>query len=144
MSIDGDYLPSPTSWVRNHVGQILASGDTSVATIQDRPVVLLTMRGRRSGVVRKVPLMRVEHDGRYLAVASMGGAPEDPQWAGNLRADPDIEVMDGTSTYAVRARELDGDERAQWWERGVAAFPDYASYQARTERLIPLFVLEPR
>ena len=101
------------------------------------------MLGARSGKVRKVPLMRVEHDGRYAAVASKGGAPEHPTWYANLVANPVIDLMDGTRTTPMRARELSGEERDQWWVRAVAAYPPYADYQARTERTIPLFVLEP-
>ena len=143
MSISGDYAPSPTAWVRDQVEAIEATGDTRSVHIMDRPVVLLTMLGARSGKVRKVPLMRVEHDGRYAAVASKGGAPEHPTWYANLVANPVIDLMDGTRTTPMRARELSGEERDQWWVRAVAAYPPYADYQARTERTIPLFVLEP-
>ena len=108
-------------------------------------VVLITIRGRVSGRLRKVPLMRVEHQGTYAAIASLGGAPKDPQWAGNLRAHPDVEVQDGRDVTPMLAREVtDPAERAQWWDRAVAAFPDYAAYQQRTTRVIPIFLLEPR
>ncbi len=139
---DTDYIPSPTGWVREQVEKIEASGDTSVVSVMDRPVVMLTMRGARTGGVRKVPLMRVEHEGSYAAVASKGGAPEHPQWYANLQADPRITLMDGTRSWAAVAREVTGEEREQWWERCVAAYPPYADYQARTERLIPVLVLE--
>ena len=139
-----DYRPSPSSWVRKQVESIEAAGTTDAADIQGRPVVLLTMTGRRSGDTLKVPLMRVEHDGSWAAVASKGGAPDHPQWYYNLQAQPDITVQDGTETTEVRAREIDGDERAQWWERCVAAFPPYAEYQQKTDRKIPVFVLERR
>lgn len=144
MTGSGDYLPSTSAWVREQVEEIERTGTTRSVHIQDRPVVLLTMRGARSGAVRKVPLMRVEHAGAYAAVASRGGAPEHPQWYYNLHANPEIELQDGTQTTAVRARELSGEERAQWWDRCVAAFPPYADYQSKTQRVIPVFVLEPR
>ncbi|XVX18904.1 nitroreductase family deazaflavin-dependent oxidoreductase [Actinomycetota bacterium] len=142
-----DYIPSTSSWVRDHVDAIEAAGTTDVADIKGLPVVLLTMTGVKTGAIRKVPLMRVEHDGVYCAVASKGGAPEDPQWAANLRANPDITVQDGTTVHDVRARLATDEERADWWPRCVAAFPDYADYQAKTDavgRTIPLFLLEPR
>lgn len=145
MSISGEYAPSPTAWVRDQVTTIEATGDTRSVDVMDRSVVLLTMVGARSGKVRKVPLMRVEHDGAYAAVASKGGAPDNPQWYHSLRANPDIDLQDGTATMPMRARELAGDERSQWWERCVAAFPNYAEYQQNAgDRQIPVFVLEPR
>jgi deazaflavin-dependent oxidoreductase (nitroreductase family) len=107
------------------------------------PVVVLTMRGAKTGKVRKVPLMRVEHDGVYAAVASLGGAPRHPLWYHNLKADPRVRVQDGPDVHPMVARELKGDERETWWQRAVAAYPDYADYQRKTEREIPLFVLEP-
>lgn len=138
------YRPSPSEWVRNQVAAIEAAGTTEAADIQGMRVVLLTMTGRKSGDTLKVPLMRVEHDGLYAAVASKGGAPDHPQWYFNLQAQPDISLQDGTLDRPVRARELQGAEREQWWERCVAAFPPYAEYQTKTDRLIPVFVLEPR
>ncbi|KGN39072.1 nitroreductase [Knoellia subterranea KCTC 19937] len=138
----GTYVPSPSDWVRKQVETIEATGTTESVDIQGRPVVMLTMNGI-TGSVRKVPLMRVEHDGLYAAVASKGGAPEHPKWYANLRRNPVIEVQDGTRTWVARARELAGAERDAWWERCVAAFPNYAEYQTKTERLIPVFVLEP-
>lgn len=144
MSTDANYAPSPTGWVRQQVEAIDAAGDTGVVQVLGRPVVMLTMRGARSGRLRKVPLMRVEHEGRYLAVASKGGAPEHPQWYANLVADPDIELQDGTTSMPVRARELEGRERYEWWVRAVEAFPPYADYQVKTQRQIPAFLLEPR
>jgi deazaflavin-dependent oxidoreductase (nitroreductase family) len=142
MAIEGEYEPSPTEWVRRHVEQITESGTTDVATINGRPVVLLTMRGARSGKVRKVPVMRVEHDGAYAVVASKGGAPAHPLWYYNLKANPTIQLQDGTEVHTYVAREVEGAERDLWWERAVAAFPDYAEYQTRTTRRIPVFVLE--
>ena len=137
------YIPSPTEWVRKQVETIEATGDTRSVSILDRPVVMLTMRGRSTGALRKVPLMRVEHDGVYAAVASKGGAPEHPVWYGNLLADPRVTLQDGTESWSAVARELTGEERAQWWERCVAAYPPYADYQEKTDRLIPVLVLEP-
>ncbi len=143
--IKGDYEASPTDWVRAQVEQIEAAGDTTqVQHPLGLQVVLLTMRGAKSGKVRKVPLMRVEHDGAYLAVASKGGAPDHPQWYYNLVADPDLDLMDGRVNRPFRAHLAEGPERALWWERAVAAFPPYADYAERTERQIPVFVLEPR
>ena len=113
-------------------------------TILDRPVVLVTIRGAKSGKLRYTPLMRVEHDGRYALVASKGGAPEHPRWYHNLVPNPHVELQDGTATSEYDAREITGDERAQWWERSVAAYPPYADYQRKTDHLIPVFVLEPR
>lgn len=144
MTTSGNYVPSPAKWVRDQVAEIERTGTTRSVHIQDRPVVLLTMTGAKSGAVRKVPLMRVEHEGRYAAVASQGGAPEHPQWFHNLVAHPDIDLQDGTEAGPVRARELTGAERDEWWPRCVAAFPPYAEYQTKTDRLIPVFVLEPR
>ena len=139
------YVPSPTGWVREQVERIEATGDTRSVHIQNRPVVLLTMRGARTGAVRKVPLMRVEHDRVYAAVASRGGAPTHPQWYHNLRADPRIELMDGTRSWPAVAREVDGAEYDEWWRRCVAAFPPYADYverAAQAGRRIPVLLLE--
>ncbi|MBC9822732.1 nitroreductase family deazaflavin-dependent oxidoreductase [Terrabacter sp. MAHUQ-38] len=143
MAITGEYVPSPSDWVRKQVEEIERTGTTDSVHIMNLPVVLLTMRGARTGAVRKVPLMRVEHEGTFAAVASKGGAPEHPQWYRNMLAHPDIELQAGTETVPVRARELSGEERDQWWERCVAAYPPYAQYQTKTDRLIPVFVLEP-
>lgn len=137
-----NYTPSPTTWVRDQVDTILATGTTDGVQIMQRPVVLVSMLGRRSGARRLVPLMRVEHDGTYALVGSQGGAPKDPQWVHNLRAHPTVELQDGTTTTARRARELHGAEREQWWARCVAAYPPYAEYQQKTDRLIPVFALD--
>jgi deazaflavin-dependent oxidoreductase (nitroreductase family) len=142
MALDGEYAPSPAQWVRDQVDQIESSGGTEGATMRGMHVVVLTMRGAKSGKLRKVPVMRVEHDGTYAAVASLGGAPQNPLWYGNLVANPRIELQDGPVRREVTAREVHGDEKALWWERAVDAFPDYASYQRKTERQIPVFVLE--
>jgi deazaflavin-dependent oxidoreductase (nitroreductase family) len=138
-----DYIPSPSTWVREQVEKIEETGDTRSVSVMDRPVVMLTMRGAKTGAIRKVPLMRVEHEGVYAAVASKGGAPEHPLWYANLQADPKITLQDGTRTWAAVAREITGDERAQWWQRCVAAYPPYAEYQEKTDRLIPVLLLEP-
>jgi deazaflavin-dependent oxidoreductase (nitroreductase family) len=141
--VSTDYAPSPAAWVRDQVDLIESSGGTKGTTLRDMPVVVITMRGAVSGKIRKVPVMRVEHDGSYAAVASKGGAPENPLWYRNLLANPDVEVQDGTRHVVMRAREISGAERETWWQRAVAAYPDYADYATKTDRLIPVFVLEP-
>jgi deazaflavin-dependent oxidoreductase (nitroreductase family) len=145
MNADEDYEPSPQAWVRDQVEEYEDSGGTKGTTLRDTglPVVIVTNRGARSGKVRKTPLMRVKHDGRYAAVASQGGAPTHPFWYHNLRANPRVVVQDGPVKQDMVARELNGDERAQWWQRAVAAYPPYAEYQERTSRTIPVFILEP-
>jgi deazaflavin-dependent oxidoreductase (nitroreductase family) len=145
MAVEGEYEPSTRDWVREQVELYEGSGGTQGTTLRDTglPVVVVTNRGARSGKVRKTPLMRVEHGGSYAAVASQGGSPTHPYWYYNLRADPRVEVQDGPRKQDMTARELSGDERAQWWERAVAAYPPYAEYQERTTRQIPVFVLEP-
>jgi len=145
MPVDAEYEPSPRRWVRDQVELYESSGGTDGTTLLDTglPVVIVTNQGARTGKVRKTPLMRVEHDGRYAAVASMGGAPKNPVWYYNLRANPRVQVQDGAVRAEMVAREVTGPEREHWWERAVAAYPPYAEYQTRTERLIPVFVLEP-
>ena len=145
MTAEPDYEASPIGWVRDQVEQYERSGGTEATTLRDTgyPVVLMTMRGARSGKKRKVPIMRVEHNGEYLAVGSQGGAPTHPHWVYNLRADPRIALQDGAAVQDMTVRELDGDERAVWWQRAVEAFPNYADYQMRTDRLIPVFLLSP-
>jgi F420H(2)-dependent quinone reductase len=145
MPIEGEYEPSPRGWVRDQVAEYESSGGTRGTTLRDTglPVVVITNRGARSGKLRKTPLMRVEHDGRYAAVASQGGAPEHPLWYYNFRAEPRVELQDGPRRQPMIAREVTGDERAEWWQRAVAAYPPYAEYQQKTSRLIPVFVLEP-
>jgi len=143
MPLDGQYEPSPAQWVRDQVEEYERSGGVTGTTMRGLPVIVVTTRGARSGKLRKVPLMRVEHDGAYAAVASMGGAPKHPTWYFNLVANPEVEVQDGPLRRDMKARELTGAEKAAWWQRAVAAFPDYADYQRRTEREIPVFVLEP-
>jgi deazaflavin-dependent oxidoreductase (nitroreductase family) len=145
MAIEGEYVPSPAGWVRNQVEEYERSGGTSGTTLLDSglAVVIVTNKGAKTGAIRKTPLMRVEHEGRYAAVGSKGGAPQNPVWVYNLRANPDVVLQDGPETWAMTAREISGEERAIWWERAVAAYPSYADYQEKTDRLIPLFVLEP-
>jgi deazaflavin-dependent oxidoreductase (nitroreductase family) len=143
MSISGDYQPSPAKWVRDQVEEYESSGGTAGTTLRGMPVVLVTTVGVKSGKVRKVPLMRVEHDGSYALVASKGGAPEHPVWYRNLLADPHITLQDGPLKFAGVVRELSGSERAEWWARAVAAYPDYAEYQTKTDRQIPVFIAEP-
>jgi deazaflavin-dependent oxidoreductase (nitroreductase family) len=143
MPLDGEYELSPTGWVREQTEKILANGTTDGTTIRGIPVILLTTRGVKSGKLRKVPLMRVEHDGRYAIVASLGGAPKHPVWYHNVKAEPHVELQDGSVTRDFTAREVTGEEKAQWWERAVAAYPDYADYQEKTTREIPVFVLDP-
>ncbi|MET8583776.1 nitroreductase family deazaflavin-dependent oxidoreductase [Streptomyces collinus] len=145
MPLEGEYEPSPTQWVREQVELYESSGGTKGTTLRETglPVIVLTTRGARSGKIRKTPLMRVEHEGRYAAVASIGGAPKHPVWYFNVKADPHVELQDGPDKRDMRAREVTGSEKEQWWERAVAAFPPYADYQAKTSRVIPLFVLEP-
>jgi len=143
MAIEGEYVPSPRKGSRDQVSEIERTGTTDSVDIMGLPVVLLTMVGAKTGTIRKVPLMRVEHDGLYAAVASLGGAPDHPQWYWNLRRKPEVDLQDGTVVTRRQARELEGPEREAWWERCVAAFPPYASYQRKTDRLIPVFVLEP-
>jgi len=144
MALDGEYLPSPAGWVRDQVEEYEGSGGVRGTTLRDTglPVVIVTNRGAKTGAVRKTPLMRVEHDGSYAAVASKGGAPAHPLWYHNLLANPDVVVQDGADMWQMTARELAGEEREVWWERAVAAYPPYAEYQQRTSRLIPVFILE--
>jgi F420H(2)-dependent quinone reductase len=145
MPVQGQYEPSPAQWVRDQVDEYEGSGGTHGTTLRDTglPVVVITNLGAKSGKVRKTPLMRVEHQGRYAAVGSKGGAPQDPLWVHNFRANPRVELQDGGRKQDMVAREVTGEERAAWWERAVAAFPPYADYQKKTDRLIPVFVLEP-
>jgi deazaflavin-dependent oxidoreductase (nitroreductase family) len=144
---DDDYLPSEWDWVREQVERYERSGGTEATTFFDTglPVVIVTMRGRQTGKVRKAPVMRVEHNGEYAIVASKGGDPAHPGWYWNLRADPDnVELQDGPERFAVAVREVEGEERQRWWDRAVAAYPPYAEYQAATERRIPVLVATRR
>jgi F420H(2)-dependent quinone reductase len=146
MTLEGEYEPSPSGWVRDQVAQYEASGGTEANTLLDTgmPIIILTTRGNRSGKLRKTALMRVEHDGDYALVASMGGAPSHPVWYHNLVADPTAAmIQDGPEPFDVTVREVTGDEKAAWWERAVAAYPPYEEYQASTDRQIPVFVASP-
>jgi len=144
MPLSGAYEPSTWDWVREQVETYERTGGREGATLLDTglPIVIVTTRGHRSGKLRKTPLMKVEHDGEYLLVASKGGAPEHPAWYHNLVADPTaVMVQDGPEPWDAVVRELDdGPERDEWWERAVAAFPPYAEYQEKTDRRIPVFV----
>jgi len=143
MPLTGEVELSPTQWVREQTEKILETGTTDGVEIQGRPVILLTTRGAKTGKLRKVPLMRVEHEGKYAIVASKGGAPKNPVWYYNVKADPHVELQDGTVTKEYLAREVTGEEKALWWKRAVEAFPPYEEYQKKTTREIPVFVLEP-
>ncbi|MGO8853360.1 nitroreductase family deazaflavin-dependent oxidoreductase [Mycobacterium sp.] len=143
MPLTGDYEPSPWDWSREQADKYAASGGTDAADMQGKPIILLTTVGAKTGKLRKTPLMRVEHDGEYAIVASLGGAPKDPVWYYNVKTNPRVELQDGSVTRDYDAREVFGDEKATWWERAVEAYPDYADYQKGTDRQIPVFVLTP-
>jgi len=143
MPLDGEYVPSPEKWVRDQVEKYESSGGTRGTTLGGRPVIVLTTLGAKSGKIRKAPLMRVEHDGLYAAVASLGGSAKNPVWYANVLAHPLVEVQDGPVRQDMTAREITGDEKEIWWERAVAAYPPYADYQKKTKRIIPVFLLEP-
>jgi len=142
MSMSDQPELSPEGWVRDQTEKILEQGTTDGVQVLDRPIVLFTTTGAKSGKKRYVPLMRVEENGRYAMVASKGGAPGHPSWYFNVKAHPQISVQDGATVVDLTAREIDGAEREHWWELAVAAFPPYAQYQTKTERRIPVFVLE--
>ncbi len=145
--IEGEYEPSRSAWVREQIETYERSGGREGGTLRETgiPVIIVTMRGHRSGKVRKIALMRVEHDGEYALVASMGGSPTNPDWYHNLLAHPDeVAIQDGPEPFRVSVREVTGDERDLWWERSVAVFPTYAEYQRKTQRTIPVLVASPR
>lgn len=143
MPLEGEYAPSPWDWSREQAEKIVESGGTDGTDMKGMPVILLTTVGAKTGKLRKTPLMRVEHNGEYAAVASLGGAPKNPVWYYNITKNPRVELQDGTDVKDYDAREVFGDEKAVWWERAVAAYPDYADYQQKTDRQIPVFVLTP-
>ncbi|NYG54348.1 nitroreductase family deazaflavin-dependent oxidoreductase [Nocardioides perillae] len=143
MPLTGEYESSTSSWVREQVETYERTGGREGAEMRGVPIVVITSRGVRSGKLRKNPVMRVEHDGVYAAVASKGGAPDNPAWYANMVAEPLVELQDGPEPADYRAREVHGEERAAWWERAVAVWPDYDDYAARTDREIPVLVLEP-
>ncbi len=147
MSETSQYAPSPWEWVRDQVAEYEASGGTraNVLTDTDMRIIIVTTTGARTGAIRKTPLLRVEHDGEYALVASMGGAPHNPAWYFNLLARPDdVFVQDGPAPFAVSIREVHGTEKATWWSRAVDAYPPYTEYQERTDREIPVFIATPR
>ncbi|MEU4651159.1 nitroreductase family deazaflavin-dependent oxidoreductase [Nocardia fluminea] len=144
MPLTGEYAPSTSDWAREQAETYENSGGAEGTSMQGKPVILLTTKGAKTGKLRKTPLMRVEHDGEYAVVASLGGAPKNPVWYHNIKANPHVELRDGATTKDYDAREVFGEERAMWWERAVAAWPDYDEYTKKTDRLIPVFVLTPR
>lgn len=143
MPLTGDYAPGTADWARRQAERYEETGGREAAEMRGRPVIVLTSVGAKTGKLRKTPLMRVEHDGVYAVVASLGGAPRHPVWYYNLKAHPHVELQDGATKRDYLAREVTGGEKAAWWARAVAAWPDYASYQRKTAREIPVFVLEP-
>lgn len=143
MPLTGEYEPSTSDWARENAELYMASGGTEGTELKGKPVVLLTTVGAKTGKLRKTPLMRVEHDGEYAVVASLGGAPKNPVWYHNVVKNPRVELQDGTATGDYQAREVFGEEKATWWRRAVEVWPDYADYQRKTDREIPVFVLTP-
>ena len=143
MPLEGEYAPSPWDWSREQADKYAESDGADAADMKGKPIILLTTVGAKTGKLRKTPLMRVEHDGEYAVVASLGGAPKNPVWYYNIAKNPRVELQDGAITRDYDAREVFGDEKAAWWERAVAAWPDYADYQTKTDRQIPVFVLTP-
>ncbi len=143
MPLSGEYAPSPSDWARSQADKYVDSGGTEATELKGKPVIVLTTVGARTGKLRRTPLMRVEHNGEYAVVASLGGAPKHPVWYHNIAKNPRVELQDGTVTKDYDAREVFGDEKATWWERAVQAWPDYAEYQKKTDRQIPVFVLTP-
>ena len=143
MPLEGEYAPSTSAWARTQAERYEATGGAEGGDLRGMPVVVLTSVGAKTGKLRKTALMRVEHDGVYAVVASLGGAPKHPVWYYNITKQPLVELQDGAVKRDYRARELHGEERALWWERAVAAYPPYADYQANTARVIPVFALEP-
>jgi deazaflavin-dependent oxidoreductase (nitroreductase family) len=143
MPLTGDYAPSTSAWARRQAERYEATDGAEAADLRGRPIIVLTSLGAKTGKLRKTALMRVEHEGTYAVVASLGGAPRHPVWYFNLRAHPQVELQDGPMKRDYVAREVTGDEKALWWARAVEAWPDYARYQAKTPRQIPVFVLEP-
>jgi deazaflavin-dependent oxidoreductase (nitroreductase family) len=143
MPLDGEYAPSTAGWARKQAETYERTDGTDAGDLRGRPVIVLTSVGASTGMLRKTALMRVEHDGTYAVVASLGGAPKHPVWYFNLKANPHVELQDGPTKRDYLAREVSGDEKAVWWDRAVEVWPDYAKYQAKTDRIIPVFVLEP-
>ncbi|MGV8894876.1 MAG: nitroreductase family deazaflavin-dependent oxidoreductase [Rhodoglobus sp.] len=142
MPLTGEYEPSTSDWARNQAELYEATDGAEGGDLRGMPVIILTTVGAKSGKLRKTALMRVEHDGQYAIVASLGGSPKHPVWYFNIKAQAHVELQDGPVKRDYLARELTGDEKAVWWERSVAAYPPYAEYQESTDREIPVFVLE--
>jgi F420H(2)-dependent quinone reductase len=143
MPLTGEYAPSTAGWARKQAETYEQTDGEKAADLRGRPIIVLTSVGAKTGKLRKTALMRVEHDGEYAVVASLGGAPKNPVWYYNVKKNPRVELQDGATKRDYKAREVTGDEKAVWWKRAVEAYPDYANYQTRTERQIPVFVLEP-
>ena len=143
MPLTGEYEPSTSDWARENAELYIASGGTEGTELKGKPVILLTTVGAKTGKLRKTPLMRVEHNGEYAVVASLGGAPKNPVWFHNVVKHPRVELQDGAATGDYEAREVFGEEKASWWRRAVEVWPDYADYQRKTDRQIPVFVLTP-
>ena len=143
MPLTGEYKPSTSDWARKQAEKFEASEGAEANLLRGVPIIVLTSVGAKSGGLRKTALMRVEHDGRYLVVASKGGHPDPPAWYWNVRKNAHVELQDGAVKRDYLARELSGDERAEWWVRATAVWPDYDSYQTKTDRLIAVFLLEP-
>ena len=145
MSIQGEYVPSKQQWVRDQVAEFEESDGQRANTLRDSgdPIVVITSRGAKSGKLRKNPVMRVERDGKYVAIASLGGAPKNPTWYYNFIENPEVDLQDGAEKHTYVARRLEGDERAEWWDYSVATWATYGEYQKKTDREIPVFVLEP-
>ncbi|TFV60707.1 nitroreductase family deazaflavin-dependent oxidoreductase [Mycobacterium sp. PS03-16] len=143
MPLTGEYEPSTSDWAREQAEKYMESGGTEATELNGRPVILLTTVGAKTGKIRKTPLMKVEYQGEYAVVASLGGAPKHPVWYHNIKKNPRVELQDGTVTREYDAREVFGGEKAEWWDRAVEAWPDYAEYQTKTDREIPVFVLTP-
>jgi F420H(2)-dependent quinone reductase len=140
--LEGEYEPSSSSWSRKQTELFEATKGEEGGDLRGRPIIVLTSVGAKTGKIRKTPLMRVDHDGIYAVVASLGGAPKHPVWYHNLKKNPHVELQDRGTKRDYMAREVTGDEKAAWWDRAVEAWPDYATYQTKTERQIPVFVLE--
>jgi F420H(2)-dependent quinone reductase len=143
MPLTGEYLPGTSAWARKQAERYEASDGAKAGTLSGKPIIVMTSLGAKTGKLRKTALMRVEHDGIYAVVASLGGAARNPVWYNNLKKNPHVELQDGRTKRDYTAREVTGDEKATWWKRAVKAYPDYATYQTKTKRQIPVFVLEP-
>jgi deazaflavin-dependent oxidoreductase (nitroreductase family) len=143
MPLQGTYEPSPSDWAREQAERFEATNGADANTLRGMPIIVVTSVGAKSGKLRKTPLMRVEHEGRYALIASKGGAPEHPVWYWNISKNPHVELQDGPVRKDYLAKEVSGEQRELWWQRAVEAYPDYAEYQQKTDREIPVFVLTP-